>query len=60
MEERVLAAESRLQEARSRAEDPSIGSDAAALLVRLAELAAAQGEADQLYARWAELEAKLT
>jgi ATP-binding cassette subfamily F protein uup len=58
MEERVLAAESRLEEARSRAEDPSIASDATALQLRLAELDAAQHEADRLYARWAELEAK--
>jgi len=58
MEERVLAAESRLEEARSRAEDPSIASDATALQLRLAELDAAQHEADKLYARWAELEAK--
>ena len=58
MEEIVLAAEARLEEARSRSEDASIASDATALQLRLAELHAAQREADRLYARWAELEAK--
>jgi len=59
MEESVLVAESRLEEARSRTEDPLIASDATALQLRLADLSAAQREADRLYARWAELEAKL-
>ena len=58
MEETVLAAEARLEGARARAEDPSIASDARALETRLGELASAQDEADRLYARWAELEAK--
>jgi len=58
MEQNVLAAEARLEEARSRAHDPSIASDAAALQLRLIELDAAQHEADRLYARWAELEGK--
>jgi len=58
MEEAVLAAEARLDAARTRAEDPAIVSDAAALAARLAELATAQDAADRLYARWAELEAK--
>jgi len=58
MEDTVLAAEARLEVARARAEDPSIASDARALETRLAELAAAQDEADRLYARWAELESK--
>jgi ATP-binding cassette subfamily F protein uup len=58
MEESVLAAEAGLEEARSRAEDPAIASDAAALQLRLEELDFAQHEADRLYARWAELEAK--
>jgi len=59
MEEKVLDAEERLAEARRLAEDPSIASDARALEQRHAELAAAQAEVDRLYARWAELEAKL-
>jgi ATP-binding cassette subfamily F protein uup len=58
MEARVLAAESRLEAARLLANDPSIASDATALQLRLAELDAAQHEADRLYARWAELESK--
>jgi ATP-binding cassette subfamily F protein uup len=58
MEENVLAAEGRLEEARSRAEDVSIASDATTLQLRLAELELAQQEVDRLYARWAALEAK--
>jgi len=58
MEEHVLAAEARLEEARTRADDPSIATDAAALQLRLKELDDAQHAADRLYARWAELEAK--
>jgi ABC transport system ATP-binding/permease protein len=59
MESQVLAAEEKLERARQRAHDPSIASDATALQQRFAELAAAQQEVDRLYARWAELEAKL-
>ena len=54
----VLAAEAHLTTARAGAEDPAVASDAAALERRLAELKAAQLEADRLYERWAELEAK--
>ena len=59
MEETVLAAEANLAEAKKRAEDPSIASEAAALQQRFAEVAAAQAEVDRLYQRWSELEAKL-
>jgi len=59
MEANVLAAEERLEEAKRRAEDPSIAADANALQTRYAELHAAQVEVERLYARWAELEAKL-
>ena len=59
MEATVLAAEERLAEAKTRAEDPSIAADADALQKRYAELNAAQAEVDRLYARWAELEAKM-
>lgn len=59
MEERVLIAETRLAEERSRMEDPSITADAAALQERLEALDQAQREVDQLYERWAELEARL-
>ncbi len=60
MEANVLDAEERLAEARRLAEDPAIASDARALEQRHAELVAVQGEVDRLYARWAELESKLT
>jgi len=60
MEQLVEAAEERLAEARRRADDPTIATDAAALQQRFAELAAAQAEVDRLYARWGELEAKVT
>ena len=59
MEANVLAAEERLEEAKRRADDPSIAADANALQTRYAELHAAQIEVERLYARWAELEAKL-
>ncbi len=58
MEARVLAAEERLQACRAAAEDPAVASDHQALGARLQALAQAQVEVDQLYARWAELEAK--
>ena len=58
IEASVLAAEERLAEARRRAEDPSIATDAATLQRRLNEAEAAGSEVDRLYARWAELEAK--
>jgi len=60
MEETLLAAEERLAEARRRAEDPSIASDAAALQERFTAMSAAQAEVDRLYARWSELEGKLS
>ena len=60
METTLLEAEERLEEARRRAEDPSIAADAAALQERFAALSAAQAEVDRLYARWAELEAKVS
>ena len=59
MEANVLAAEERLEEAKRRAEDPAIAADASALQERYAALNAAQNEVERLYARWAELEAKL-
>jgi ATP-binding cassette subfamily F protein uup len=58
MEESVLAAESRLSQARLLVEDASVASDAAALQLRLAAMSAAQHEVDRLYARWAGLEEK--
>jgi ATP-binding cassette subfamily F protein uup len=58
MEAKLLEAETALERAKARAEDPAIASDPAALQQRFADLAAAQAEVDRLYARWAELEAK--
>ncbi len=59
MEANVLAAEEKLALAKERAHDPAIASDAAALQERFNALAEAQREVERLYARWAELEAKL-
>jgi ATP-binding cassette subfamily F protein uup len=59
MESSVLAAEAKLESAKRAAEDPTIAADAVALQTRFAELTSAQAEVDRLYARWAELEAKL-
>jgi ABC transport system ATP-binding/permease protein len=59
MEARLAEAEAALQRARETAEDPAIASDAARLQSALYELANAQAATDALYARWAELEAKL-
>ncbi|MDH3628890.1 MAG: ABC-F family ATP-binding cassette domain-containing protein [Acidobacteriota bacterium] len=56
MEERILAAETALAEARSATEDPTVASDASQLQERLTALENAQAEVDGLYARWAELE----
>jgi ATP-binding cassette subfamily F protein uup len=58
MEATLLTAERQLEEATTRAHDPSIAADAVALQQRFEELNAAQAEVDRLYARWAELEAK--
>jgi ABC transport system ATP-binding/permease protein len=58
MEAAVLDTEARVAEARRRADDPSIATDAARLQERLSELADLQAEVSRLYARWAELEEK--
>ncbi|HVR70385.1 MAG TPA: ABC-F family ATP-binding cassette domain-containing protein [Vicinamibacteria bacterium] len=60
MEARILEAERRLEACARAASDPAVASDHAALSPRVAALAAAQAEVDALYARWAELEAKVT
>ena len=56
MEERVLAAEAAVAEARSLAEDPAIAADAVRLQERIAALESSQLEVERLYERWAELE----
>ena len=59
MEAHILEAEARLEECRSASADPAVASDHVALAKRLAALADAQAAVEQLYARWAELEAKV-
>jgi ATP-binding cassette subfamily F protein uup len=59
MEARIAEAEAALQRAQETAENPAIASDAAQLQSAVHELANAQAATDGLYARWAELEAKL-
>ena len=59
MEQTLLAAEAAHKEAQQRAEDPAIASDSALLQTRYAELQKAESELERVYARWAELEAKL-
>jgi len=59
MEANVEAAEKKLNEARDKAEDPTIATDATALQERFKALEAAQNEVDRLYTRWSELESKL-
>jgi len=60
IEDRIAEAEATLQRAYATADDPAIASDAAQLQRALHELASAQAATDALYARWAELEAKLS
>jgi ABC transport system ATP-binding/permease protein len=59
MEEKVMAAEAALEEARQRTEDPAIAADHAALQQRFEELTRAQEEVDRLYERWSELAGKV-
>ncbi|HEX2917096.1 MAG TPA: ABC-F family ATP-binding cassette domain-containing protein [Edaphobacter sp.] len=58
IEERVEAADARLDAAKARVGDPEVAVDAAKLTEALAEMEAAQVEVDALYARWAELTEK--
>ncbi len=59
MEPRILASEEKLAQCEKAAVDPAVASDHKALAERLDALAAAQAAVDLLYARWAELEAKI-
>jgi ATP-binding cassette subfamily F protein uup len=59
MEQRILDAEGKVEEARRAAEDPAVSSDHVALSERMAALAAAEAAVGELYARWAELEEKV-
>ena len=59
MEASILQAEIRLENRQVAAADPAVASDHQLLAERLRELAVAQADVEALYARWAELEAKL-
>ncbi len=59
MEQKILEAEEALEAARAAMHAPEVVSDGVALQQRYAEMQAAEAEVEKLYARWAELEAKL-
>ena len=59
MEARILEAEEHRDACRRAADDPAVASDHQALHERHETLAAAEAAVEQLYARWAELEAKV-
>jgi ATP-binding cassette subfamily F protein uup len=59
MEELILEAEAELESKQLAAEDPAIASNAAELVAAHAAVVQARQRVDRLYARWAELEAKL-
>jgi ATP-binding cassette subfamily F protein uup len=58
IEDRVTAAEELVARERSVVEDPAVGTDAARLQEALQAMERAQHALDELYTRWAELEAK--
>lgn len=60
MEQRIAEAEEILRQKRVAAEDPAIASDGVRLLETHAELEQAQKAVDELYARWSELESKIS
>jgi hypothetical protein len=59
MEQQILEAETELERKQKAAEDPAIASNAAELIAAHEALDLAHQRVDQLYARWAALEAKL-
>jgi ATP-binding cassette subfamily F protein uup len=59
MEKLILEGEHAAAACREAASDPAVASDHQALADRHAALAAAEAQVERLYARWAELEAKL-
>ncbi len=59
MEELILEAEAELERKQQAAEDPAIASNATALIATHEALEEARSRVEQLYARWAELEAKI-
>ena len=58
IEDRVTAAEELVSRERAVVEDPAVATDATRLQVALAAMEQAQSALDDLYTRWAELEAK--
>ena len=58
IEDRVTAAEEQLARERGVVEDPAVATDAVRLQEALSAMEQAQNVLDELYARWAELEAK--
>jgi ABC transport system ATP-binding/permease protein len=60
LEQRIAEAEDRLKAVRAAYEDPAIASNAERLLSAQTDLRDAQQSVDQLYARWAELETKIS
>jgi ATP-binding cassette subfamily F protein uup len=58
IEDRVTAAEEQLARERGVVEDPAVATDAVRLQEALLAMEQAQNTLDELYARWAELEAK--
>jgi ATP-binding cassette subfamily F protein uup len=58
LEERLMQAEEVLQAMHASLQDPAIASDGPRLLAASTEVEKAQALVDQLYARWAELDAK--
>ena len=59
MEQMILEAEAELERKQKAAEDPAIASNASELIAAHETLDQARQRVDQLYARWAELEAKI-
>jgi ATP-binding cassette subfamily F protein uup len=58
IEDRVTAAEERVAQERAVVEDPVVATDAVRLQAALLAMEHAQHDLDELYTRWAELEAK--
>jgi ATP-binding cassette subfamily F protein uup len=58
IEDRVMAAEEEVAREREVVEDPAVATDAVRLQAALVAMERAQAALDELYARWAELEAK--
>jgi ATP-binding cassette subfamily F protein uup len=59
IEEKVEAADARLNAARDTLDDPAVATNAEALTAALHEMEQAQAAMDELYARWAELTEKV-